>query len=309
MLIWTNAAWAQSDICHDSTADRLWLINTRYISSSARCIDLDQPKLDVRRINLRGRTTPSSLADYLQAVNQPRPVVVYIHGNRMEHQQAKARGLQVYKLCVRCQFSEPVDWVIWSWPSAKAGILTHDVRKKAQRTDAQGLYLAWLLRQHFQPSKSTTLIGYSFGGRIVTGSLHALAGGQLGGRRLDGPTLTGMSFGSGLIAPAIDSNWLSPHGYHGLATKNMHRMVLMYNRRDAVLKRYWLIDQVRGRMALGYSGPRTFGPRVDGSSLPVLSKDCARYIGIAHDELDYYNKRCRAGSKMAGLINDRHGPL
>ena len=143
--------------------------------------------------------------------------------------------------------------MIWSWPSSRAGILTHDVREKAERTDAQGLYLAWLLREHSQQSASTTLIGYSFGGRIATGALHALAGGKLGGRTLAGQPISGKPINAGLIAPAIDSHWLSGHGYHSQATSNMHRMVLMYNRKDIILKSYWRVDKIRGRMALGLS--------------------------------------------------------
>lgn len=289
--------------------DRLWLVNTRAISSDAGCINLDQPALDIRRLDLDGQSTKVPVGDYLSAVNESRSVVVYVHGNRMKAHHAVFRGISIYKNCVACQTTGPIDWVIWSWPSEKEGMLTRDVRRKAERTDAQGLYLAWLLRQHIQPSVSTTLIGYSFGGRVVTGSLHALAGGRLGGRSLSGPTLTGMEFGTGLIAPAIDSHWLGERGYHSRATQNMHRLVLMYNRRDAVLKRYWLVDKVRGRMALGYSGPTTFGLRADGSRLPVRSRDCSSSIGLAHDELDYFIKGCRAGSEMATLIDDNRSNL
>lgn len=283
--------------------DRLWLISTRGITSAACRVDLQNPSLQIYRLSANGETTPATLDEYVSAINESRPVVVYVHGNRMTPQHALFRGIKIYKNSTACQRSGPIDWVIWSWPSEQTGVLTHDVREKADRTDAQGLYLAWLLRQHVSPSMSTTLIGYSFGGRIVTGALHALAGGPLGGRALNGPTITGMSFGTGLIAPAIDSHWLTQHGYHSRATQNMSQMVLLYNRRDIVLKRYWLLDKVRGRMALGYSGPTQFGPRADGSRLPVSARDCSPSIGPAHDELDYYAKDCRAGSEMASLID------
>lgn len=304
VLVTTNVTSANDTRSTDRDADRLWLVNTRSITSNVNCIDLEQPPIDIRRVDRVGKTSMATMDDYVSAVNESRSVVVYVHGNRMKPHEALFRGISIYRQCTQCQKSGPVDWVIWSWPSERTGFLTHDIRKKAYRTDAQGLYLAWLLRQHISPSVSTTLIGYSFGGRVVTGSLHALAGGKLGGRTLSGPTITGMSFGAGLIAPAIDSHWLTQHGYHSLATQNMHRLVLMYNRRDIVLKRYWLVEKVRGRMALGYSGPTSFGPRVDGTRLPIRSRDCSNFIGIAHDELDYYTKGCRAGSEMATLIDD-----
>ncbi len=84
--------------------------------------------------------------------------------------------------------------------------------------------------------------------------------------------------------------------------KNIERMTILYNRRDAVLKRYWLLDQVRGRMALGFTGPRGIGPRVDGSPMEVHSCDCSLSLGIYHDEKKYYTESCQAGRQMAKLI-------
>ena len=83
----------------------------------------------------------------------------------------------------------------------------------------------------------------------------------------------------------------------------MDELVLMYNHRDSVLKRYWLLDRVRSSVALGYSGPSAFGPRFDGSRLPVVARDFAQVIGHNHDELVYYQKDCRASSEMARLID------
>ncbi len=292
------------DVNQATETDRCWLINTRGLTSSARCADLDRPALSVSRLDCRGSLQQTTLEDYLRSLNPLRSVVIYVHGNRMEACEARLHGMQIYRLCRSCPRAGAIDWVIWSWPSEQAGILTRDVRIKASRTDAQGLYLAWLLREHHGRSVSATLIGYSFGGRVVTGALHAMAGGSLARRSLTGPAITGGSIGVGLIAPAIDSHWLTEHGYHAMATQNMQRMVLMYNRRDIVLKRYWLIDKVRGRMALGYSGPTAFACRADGSQLPVRSRDCSTAIGKDHDELDYFIQGCRTGPELASLIDD-----
>jgi len=288
----------------DTENDRVWLISTRCITSSACCADLDRPALTVSRLGCNNRFLRVPLDDFLSTIGSSRQVVIYVHGNRMNPSDARLHGVSIYKNCLRHRKSGPVDWVIWSWPSTKAGFLTRDIRKKARRTDAQGLYLAWLLREQSTRSVPTTVIGYSFGSRVVTGALHAMAGGTLGGRSLSGPSISEASIGTGLIAPAIGSHWLSEHGYHSLATQNMRQLVLMYNRRDVILKRYWWIDRVRGRVALGYGCPAIFGPRVDGSQLPVRSRDCTSSLGFAHNELDYFIKGCGAGSEMAKLIDD-----
>ena len=230
-------------------------------------------------------------------------MIVYAHGNRLNAGEAISRCLKVYRNIAARRSDEPVDWVLFSWPAAKSGNPIRDARIKADRTDAHGLYLGWLLRQHYHLSIPTGIISYSFGGRITTGALHAMAGGQLDHRVLPGPPVVGAHIDVGLIAPAVDTHWLSSRGYHKHATKNLGQMALLYNRRDAVLKRYWLIDKIRGRMALGFTGPRSFAPRADGTKVSVRARDCARFIGLKHDELDYYQSRCQAGFEMARIVD------
>ena len=289
----------------ENEKDRLWSISTRGITTNAYQANLEQPKLRVSRLSMNGRSTPADLDQYTEQLGQSRQVVVYVHGNRMSSNGAIRRGLQVYRKTRGCSEREGIDWVIWSWPSDKEGILVHDARRKFRRLDAQGLYLSWLLRKHASADTPTTLIGYSFGGRVITGALHALSGGKLSGRMMPGEPTTGTLFQCGLVAPALETLALTQRGVHSQATKNLEKMVLLYNRRDAVLKRFWLLNRVRGTMALGYSGPEPFAPRFDGSKLKVLSRDCSSSVGINHAELDYYNSACNAGPEMAALINDR----
>lgn len=309
-----TAATADSRSADDSSTevgepdhDRLWLISTRHLQRHTRCANLDDPQLRVWRLDSRGHRAVAGIDDYLATRQSDRPVVVYVHGNRMDYCDAVERGLFVYRQVAsrRCH-AGPIDWVIWSWPSDQEGILLRDVREKARRTDTQGLFLAWLLRQHVHRDQPTALIGYSFGGRVVSGALHALAGGPLGGRRLPGESLTGAGIDVGMVAPALESDWMSSHGYHRFATQNLDRLVLLYNQDDTILKNYWRIRGIRNADALGYSGPTSFAPRADGSQVPVRSRDCSNAVGWQHREVDYYNAECSAGIEMASLI---HGCL
>jgi hypothetical protein len=285
--------------------DRIWMISTRHLTNEPRCANLESPNLKLSQLGSTNRFIDASWEQYCQSIQRSRRVVVYVHGNRIQSDEIAQRGLLVHRNITKHRVNQSaVDWVIWSWPSSKQGILVRDARRKAEKTDTQGLYLSWLLGQHAKNSIPTTLIGYSFGGRVITGALHALAGGTLGGRKYPGGEFQGMNYNAGLVAPAVQSNWMSSGGYHGLSTKNLDHLVLFYNRRDAVLKRYWLIDRVRGAMALGYSGPSTFAPRFDGSKLPVRSRDCSPSVGRYHREVAYYTNSCRAGAEMAGLIHD-----
>ena len=284
-------------------ADRLWVINTRHLCLYACCAPLESPDFRVSRLGVCGQLVPADLAEYLATRQPGRPTVIYVHGNRMQPCDAIQRGLFVYRQLSGLRGSTgPIDWVIWSWPSEQSGILGHDVREKARRTDAQGLYLAELLREHVGAGQPTALIGYSFGGRIVSGSLHALAGGALAGRTLPGPAVIGAPFDVGMVAPAMENDWMAAHGYHRFATKNIDRLILMYNRSDAILRNYWRISRVRNADALGYTGPQSFAARADGSTLPVLSRDCAPTVGRRHYEVDYYKAPCRADCQLAKLI-------
>ncbi len=290
-----------------SVGERIWLVSTRGLPFDVPCANLENPKLRVYRLNPCGDSTPVSLKMFESMLSPSRPLVVYVHGNLIDKQAAAKRGLDVYRAIRSCRRQEPVDWVIWSWPSSFEGCrLIKDFRRKADRTDAQGLYLAWFLRRQVQSSMQISMIGYSFGSRVISGSLHALAGGSLDGRRLGGSVVTGAKIYAGWIAPAMESTWMCPNGYHGRATKNLQELLILYSRRDAILKRYWLIDRVRNSVALGYSGPQGFGPRADGTPLPVRSRDCAGAVGIRHDELEYYEQcQCNATAEMARLINVR----
>ncbi len=286
-----------------SLGDRIFLVSTRHLTSDVRCADLAEVSLRIWQLRA-GCTVPIDLPTYKSLLQPGRPVVIYVHGNRMPVEDAVARGNQVRCNIKRRMRTSGVDWVYFSWPSEKTSIGISDFREKADRTDVQGLYLAALLRTHVRAATPLTMVGYSFGARVITGSLHALAGGTLAGRSLPDDPIVGADIRVGLIAAAIESMWLTRRGYHGQATQNMNRLALLYNRRDAVLKRYWLLERVRQRTALGYSGPTRFATRVDGSRLPVRSRDCSPSVRLRHAELDYYGARCRAGCDLAQLIDE-----
>ncbi|QEF99968.1 hypothetical protein Mal15_40350 [Stieleria maiorica] len=283
-------------------SDRVFLVSTRHLTANACCAPLVDIPFRIWRID-SGSPCEIQHGDYLASLSPDRPVVFYIHGNRMPATDVVSRSTMIRNRIRMRGGRGGIDWMIYSWPSEKETIGVKDFRLKADRCDAQGLYLASFLRQHAQASIPMAMIGYSFGARVATGALHAMAGGKLSGRALPDPPLVGANVRVGLVAPAIESKWLGGNGYHRCATKNMDELVLLYNRRDVVLKRYWLLEKIRRDTALGYSGPTTFASRVDGTRLPVRSRDCASIVKLRHSEIDYYQGGCNAGIDMARLIN------
>lgn len=289
----------------NASSDRLWAINTRHLPRSLCYADNTSPAFQIHRLNVCGGDFIDDSPQYdefLESLLPGRRVVIHVHGNRMTHAEACARGRFVYRSIKHCLDAAPLDFIVFSWPSEQRGILVKDGREKAAISEAAGIYLANLLYALTQRQASISLVGYSFGCRVITGGMHVLAGGDIRGRCLTHPPIQGANINVGLLAPAVQSDWLGSGRPHGLAAQNISRLVVLYNSRDAVLKRYWLIESDSSRFALGFRGPSQVAPGYDGFPIDVRRFDCARFLGLAHSEIEYYTDGCHAGSLMAALV-------
>jgi hypothetical protein len=195
-----------------------------------------------------------------------------------------------------------MDFVVFSWPAEQRGWVIRDGREKAEITEAESLYFATLLRELVTRNVPVAIVAYSFGCRVASGGLHCLAGGSLSGRTLPTEPVVGANISVGMVAPAVQSDWLGCGRHHGLATKNIGNLGILFNSRDAVLKRYWLVECDSRGPALGYAGPSRIAPGIDGLPVPLVKCDCASFLGLAHNEQEYYTDGCNAGRTMANLI-------
>jgi hypothetical protein len=241
--------------------------------------------------------------EYLTTLDPSKRVVFYVHGNRTPQNKAISGGIRFFQRVRPYLDNKPTRWVIFVWPSAQAGVLLKDARAKAVRTDAESLYLAWVLRHHARNPAPIAMVGYSFGARVISGALHAMAGGCLGNRSLPQAPINNAGISVGFVAPAFDADWMTPGNYHSLSTHNLRDMTLMYNHRDVALRNHWRLTRERSSEALGFSGPRCFGPRADGTRLPVIALNCTAAVRARHAERFYYDRSCRAGRHMAQVIN------
>jgi hypothetical protein len=286
----------------DDQNDRLWMISTRHLSAQACNANLNSVDFRVSKLDRCGNKQPDQFESFLSSVSPGRTVVIHVHGNRLTESEANTRGRFVYRN-VKCNAPEiPMDYVIFSWPAEQRGLLIRDGRTKAKITEAESLYLATLLRELAVRNIRVAIVAYSFGCRVVSGGLHCLAGGSLSGRCLPTEPIVGANIAVGMIAPAVQADWLANGCYHGLATKNISNLTILYNSRDAVLKRFWLVELDSRGPALGYAGPRRIAPGFDGMPVPLIKCDCARFLGLAHNEQEYYTDGCNAGRSMATLI-------
>jgi hypothetical protein len=215
------------------------------------------------------------------------PTIVFVHGNQITASDAMREGVTVYRRLIKYGCDSPkIRFVVFSWPSAKIRGLLKDVRVKAARTGPAGCQLAWLIDQ--MPAETpVSLIGFSFGARIITGGLHILAGGTLGGSLAlhEGAQQERRPMNVVLIAAALHAHWLGEGQCHGLAMTQVDQMLLLNNCRDRAMVFYhWLTPGRGGPQALGLRGPTRISSEY---AAKIRKRDMSGIVGPQHDLMRY----------------------
>lgn len=220
--------------------------------------------------------------------------VIYVHGNQITHQDALQRSLRVYRALV-CQadHDRPVRFILWSWPSSKVSGPINDFRVKALRTRPLGWQLAWGLDQ--MPTDSPiSLIGYSYGARIIGGATHILAGGDLSGLSLPErvhPTRPAMRVA--FLAPATHAQWFGQGQFHGLAMYQIDHLWMTVNPRDPAMRFYSWSSTTSDPDAMGFRGPICLDSE---RRSRVTCCNVENSVGRSHDLFDYVGSPRRMAS-------------
>jgi pimeloyl-ACP methyl ester carboxylesterase len=282
-----NASAASRGGRSNDAADehQMWLVSTRQLPSASR--DAPGPPL-VQRYQARSGWSESSVDDLLAAEKPSAATCVLVHGNHTDRQLAISKGFEVYRTLVRgAKNGQPVRLIVWSWPSDQIpGSFREDARIKARRTNIEAYYLARFL-DRLRGENPVSLVGYSFGARVITGSLHLLGGGALANRRLspqaDSPR---PPFYAVLLAAAVDRQWLLEGRPHGRALSAVERMVVLVNPQDRVLRWYRFVSPGAGSEALGSKGlPSSLRSKFDREKL--VQVNVANAVGNRHGWTNY----------------------
>lgn len=284
--------------------DQIWLVSTRHLG----CPNGGPPRLEVKHAGSWCDWRPSTLDEFLSADSPGVRTVIYVHGNRMDSSDAVERGERVYRQFTRGLGPDvPLRLVVWSWPSTLIHGPLKDVRAKAARTDSDAFYLGWFLSR-LNPDTEVSLLGYSFGARVVTGALHVRAGGSSAGAALDPQdVMPRRRTRVALTAGAMDRDFVYPGNQHGLALSQVDQMLVMYNSQDRVLKRYRLIEQRDQAQALGYMGlePSRLGDLAQ--RIKRVDANCA--VGARHAESAYTSSPWVGNQLRAALLDDNHATV
>jgi hypothetical protein len=283
----------------DRAFDQVWLVSTRGL---AGCGNIQAPpNFFVQRRNSEGGWQVSSIDEFLAADDPLTPIGFAMHGNRVSPSQAIRQGMMAYRqFTARVPVSQPVRFVIWSWPSDRIHGILKDVRSKAARTTTDGKYLAWTLHQ-LDPQTPVHLIGFSYGARIATGALHIVAGGSLDGFSLGPAKAPRTPVRTAFAAAALHNHWLDEGQYHGRALEIVDSMLLINNSCDMALKRYRFLDRSRTAEALGFTGPAGWSQHY----AKIRIVDACRDLGKAHD-WDRYLRSGRYTALQASTLQVGH---
>jgi Alpha/beta hydrolase of unknown function (DUF900) len=246
--------------CAADTSRQVWLVDTR---DAAHCVCRNDAATAIRywRMNDDCGWSSADAKDFHAGDELSTPTVVFVHGNRTDADDAVTKGSYVYQTICSEAADKPFRYVIWSWPAERI-YRRHrdDAQLKAEWSDAESYCLALWLHE-VRPGAKVSLVGHSFGPRIITGALHLLAGGELAGQKLPADTVAAWTSGKRtpvravLLAAAADLDWLAPGGRNGLALSLLDEVLVTRNGCDNTLKWYsWLYGR-GGPEAMGFVGP------------------------------------------------------
>ena len=262
---------------------QLWVVSTR---NAPNCGDLDATLQSLRycRMNDDCQWSSADAESFSATDDLAVPTVVFIHGNRTDADDAVWKACYTYGVIRAESAGRPFRYVIWSWPAERVYRNNRDdVRLKAAYSDTQSYYLAqWLHR--LRPGVRVSLIGHSFGPRIITGAMHLLGGGEVAGRSLSQSSVAEWTAGKRnkvravMLAAAIDADWLAPGGCHGLALPLIDEMLITRNGCDRVLRWYSRLYDHGRPQAMGLIGPCGVA---DIEKVEVVDVSCT--VGKRHD--------------------------
>ncbi|WP_435018142.1 hypothetical protein TA3x_000087 [Tundrisphaera sp. TA3] len=260
---------------------QVWIVETRDCPQE---LGSDPwPALKILTFDEQGRSVQKTPADLFAAV-AGRPTLVQVQGNLTTPDSAFG-GLLWTHSWLRHHHSLPPDAVViaFDWPSQRVyGQDLRDINEKGRRAFVAAHHLAVLLSA-FPATSRVTLLGQSYGGRVVPSALHLLGGGELHGRKGE-PTARlaarpDLRVRAVIIGAASDRHWLDPGERLDRALHGCEGLLNLYNRKDEALLLYPSLIRGDHHRALGRVG-------LSNADLAKLGPLAARYAEYdIHDHL------------------------
>jgi hypothetical protein len=274
-----------------SKAGDTWFADTRSTTPELE-------PLSVKKLDNGNQSAPvwrsASLDEFIETQTPQKPLVIVVHGNWTTSAEAKKYGIAFDRLVEK--FGEH-RLLIWSWPSDQILCKIHlrkDILIKAQRADDQATHLALFL-QKLKPDSKVSLIGFSFGAKLVCNTLQILS---------DETELHNkLLIRSVLLAGALDCASLTPNGQYHQALSVTEKMLIHVNPDDETLCFYPLLVRIGGPQAIGKKGISLNGVSEEFRQ-KIKSVNVARQLGTEHAFIASFQNfiRCEKDFKQYALF-------
>ncbi len=220
---------------------RLWVVSTRE-APNAVPPPVGAEALRYWRHEPRVGWFDASLRELVVTSDPSRPTVVWVHGNRIDVDDVMPQAIDLLRQLDAHSGGRSFRLVVWSWPSGRIPGPLADVRIKATRSECQSFYLGAVLAA-LPPETPIGLIGFSYGARLISGSLHLLGGGTIEsvGLSMRPATAAATRRRAVLMAAALDDDWLLRGHRYERAIDAVQGMLVFANPADPVLRLYPLL--------------------------------------------------------------------
>lgn len=233
-----------------------WIVSARHCNERLEC-GLDC-QYQVVRFDGPGPGRPGNLQDLYASLEPGVPVCIMVHGSFVLWQSVLRDSAGTYRWLRNAAPARPVKMIFFSWPSDEApNLLPHavdtaDARRLGCRAELNSLYLADLI-SHVPDSSPISLIGHSHGARMVSATMHLLAGGMVRGRCFKGGPYHRQRIRAVLAAAAMDHDWFNPGERYDRALCRAEAVLNVRNRLDLPLL-FHPTHQLFASRALGRAG-------------------------------------------------------
>jgi hypothetical protein len=220
------------------------------------------------------------------------PVCIFCHGSFVGWDDVLAESRETWKWVHHACPRQPIQMIYFSWPSdrpAFSPIVQFDVNRLGRRAGRNGFYMASLCQQ-IPAECPICLMGHSHGTRVITSSLHLIAGGEVEGYVLAPGPFPRHRIRAVFAASAMDHNWMNPGYRYDRALCPVECVLNLQNKSDTALFVYPLRRPFSGG-ALGYTGVtrkdrRQLGPY--GHKIQDLN--LTESIGVSHYWPNYFRR-------------------
>lgn len=264
-----------------------WIVSARH--SMNDIVKGAQTSYQVIRFDGPNPGRDSSLQELLGCLEPNAPVCFMVHGSFVHWDSMLVDSSRTYRWIRSAAPNRKVHLIFFTWASDGDLLIPHlYVNQFGRRASLNGLYLADLVSK-ISCDHPVCLIGHSHGTRLVSASLHAMAGGEINNMVLNAAPLPPRRLRVVLAAAAMDHTWLNPDSRYGLALCPAEAILNLRNKCDFPLL-FYPLRRPAAKRALAITGiTNNDRGKMGDEGEKIVDLDITDRVGYGHIWCHYYN--------------------